>query len=291
MTKTISALLAFIPLVFTFAVHAQDKPYSPYVGQNFPINVYFGDTHLHTNISFDAYGDGNINMGPDEAYRFAKGEQLKGHDGQPVRMSRPLDFLVIADHAEYMAIVQGVSERNKLLTATEAGARWSKMAQEKGGLLRVFGEMVNDGATNQPRDLGSGFAKSVWQGVGEAAERHNDPGRFTAFIGYEYSSLPEGDNLHRVVVFRDGPEKTNQTVPFSLFDSENPEDLWKYMATYEAKTGGRVFSIPHNGNLSAGRMFSTKDFKGKPFTRKYAEMRAKWEEMEHCKRWTHLIIW
>jgi len=279
MTTTISALLAFIPLVFTFAVHAQDKPYSPYVGQNFPINVYFGDTHLHTNISFDAYGDGNINMGPDEAYRFAKGEQLKGHDGQPVRMSRPLDFLVIADHAEYMAIVQGVSERNKLLTATEAGARWSKMAQEKGGLLRVFGEMVNDGATNQPRDLGSGFAKSVWQGVGEAAERHNDPGRFTAFIGYEYSSLPEGDNLHRVVVFRDGPEKTNQTVPFSLFDSENPEDLWKYMATYEAKTGGRVFSIPHNGNLSAGRMFSTKDFKGKPFTRKYAEMRAKWEPL------------
>ena len=117
-------------LVITSLARAQDRPYSPYVGQDFPNNVYFGDTHLHTNISFDAYGDGNINLDSDDAYRFAKGEQLEGHDGQPVRMSRPLDFLVIADHAEYLGVVQGVADGNELLTSTEAGARWSEIAQK-----------------------------------------------------------------------------------------------------------------------------------------------------------------
>ena len=266
-------------LVITSLARAQDRPYSPYVGQDFPNNVYFGDTHLHTNISFDAYGDGNINLDSDDAYRFAKGEQLEGHDGQPVRMSRPLDFLVIADHAEYLGVVQGVADGNELLTSTEAGARWSEIAQKEGGLLQVFGEMVNDGATNQPRDLGTGFARSVWQTVGEAAERHNEPGRFTAFVGYEYSSLPGGDNLHRVVIFRDGPDRTNQVVPFGLFDSENPEDLWDYLQGYEDTTGGKVMAIPHNGNLSAGKMFALDDFAGKPLTREYAENRIRWEPL------------
>jgi hypothetical protein len=278
MKRAFLTTISAIALV-TSSAFAQDKIYSPYVGQDFPQNVFWGDAHLHTNISFDAYGDGNIKLGRDDAYRFAKGEQLEGHDGKPVRMSRPLDFLVIADHAEYMGMVQGIAEGNKLLTATEAGARWAKMAQEEGGLIKVFGEMTNDGATNQPRDLGTGFAKSVWQDVGEAAERHNEPGRFTAFIGYEYSSLPEGDNLHRVVIFRDGAGKTNQVVPFSLFDSDNPEDLWGYMQTYEEKTGGKAMSIPHNGNLSAGKMFALQDFKGKPLTRKYAETRNRWEPL------------
>ena len=221
--------VAFLMLLFSVGVEAQEsKPYSPYVGQDFPNNVYFGDTHLHTSLSFDAYGDGNTTKAPEDAYRFAKGEQVEGHDGVPIRMSRPLDFIVIADHAEYMGVVQGVSLANEYVTATEDGARWSKMASE-GGILEVFGEMVNDGATGSRRDISKDFERSVWQGVGTIADSYNEPGKFTAFVGYEYSSLPEGDNLHRIVIFGDGADKTNQVLPFTLFDSESPEDLWTYM--------------------------------------------------------------
>ena len=164
----------------------QTEPYSPYVGQVFPNNVYFGDTHLHTSLSFDAYGDGNTTKAPEDAYRFAKEEQIEGHDGVPVRMSRPLDFIVIADHAEYMGVVQGVSLANEDVTATADGARWSKMANE-GGILEVFGEMVNDGATASRRDISKDFERTVWQGVGTIADSYNEPGKFTAFVGYEYS--------------------------------------------------------------------------------------------------------
>ena len=142
------------------------KPYSPYVGRDFPMNVYWGDTHLHTSLSFDAYGDGNTTKGPDYAYRFAKGEQVEGHDGVPVRISRALDFLVIADHAEYMGVVQGVAVADEDLRTTEDGVRWSNMAGKgEVGLLEVFGEMVNDGATASRRDISKNFERSVWQDV------------------------------------------------------------------------------------------------------------------------------
>jgi hypothetical protein len=278
-------IVTIITLLFcAFSLSLQTKAaepiiYSPYVADDFPKNVYWGDTHLHTSLSFDAYGDGNTRLGADAAYDFARGKVIEGHDGLPVRMSRPLDFIVIADHAEYMGVVQGVNTANKLLQATEPGARWTKMAQE-GGLLQVYGEMVNDGATNQPRQLSEEFTRSVWSQVIDYAEQYNDPGVFTTFIGYEYSSLPDGgDNLHRVVMFRDGADRTSQVVPFSLFDGENPEQLWEYFAQYEKKTGGQVFSIPHNGNLSAGRMFALKDLDGKPLTAEYAEKRMRWEPL------------
>jgi len=254
------------------------EPYSPYVGQNFPKNVYFGDTHLHSSLSFDAYGDGNTTKGPEDAYRFAMGEEIEGHDGVPVRMSRPLDFLVLADHSEYMGVVQGLDRADKLLLETEDGTRWVEM-MSSGDNLSVFGEMVGDGATASRSDISKGFEQSVWQGVGEIADRYNDPGKFTAFIGYEFSSLPEGDNMHRVVIFVDGADKTNQVLPFSLFDSEDPEDLWAYMQNYENKTGGRVLAIPHNGNLSAGRMFALHDLDGNPLTKDYAERRMRWEPL------------
>lgn len=267
-------------LVANTVVAAGTTPYSPYVGRDFPMNVYWGDMHLHTSLSFDAFGDGNVTKGPDYAYKFAMGEQVEGHDGMPVRISRPLDFLVIADHGEYMGVVQGVAAANEDLLSTEEGRLWSGLASKgEAGLLQVVGEMVNDGATGSRRDVSKDFERSVWQDVGKIADRYNDPGRFTAFVGYEYSSLPEGDNLHRVVVFRDGAAKTNQVLPFTLFDSENPEHLWDYMQGYEEKTGGRVMGIPHNGNLSAGKMFALVDFEGKALTAEYARRRMRWEPL------------
>jgi len=277
MIKILSAISALL-LTMTNFVQAEEKPYSPYVGRDFPQNVYFGDTHLHTNISLDAYGDGNRNIGPDGAYRYAKGEEIEGHDGVPVRISRPLDFLMVADHAEYLGIVPAIANGDETLRATEAGANWGKlMDEDKWG--EVFGEFIIDVTSNKPRIESPEFTRSVWHDIIDAAETHNDPGKFTAIIGYEYSPFPDGDNLHRVVVFRDGAEKTRQVVPFSSFDSTNPEDLWDYLEAYEEKTGGQVLAIPHNANLSNGRLFSLKTYEGDPMTREYAERRMRWEPL------------
>jgi len=257
---------------------AQDKAYSPYVGRDFPNSVYFGDTHLHTNISLDAYGDGNRNLGPKEAYRFAKGQETKGHDGKLVRISRPLDFLMVADHAEYLGIVPGIANGDKGLRATKTGAAWGKlMDEDKWG--EVFGEFIIDVTSNKPRIKSPKFTKTVWDDIIAAAEKNNEPGKFTALIGYEYSPFPDGDNLHRVVVFRDDADKTGQVVPFSAFDSNNPEDLWAYLAAYEMKTGGQVLAIPHNANLSNGRLFALQTFEGNPLTREYAKTRMRWEPL------------
>jgi hypothetical protein len=143
----------------------------------------------------------------------------------------------------------------------------------------VFSEFIHDVTGNSPRIKNAEFSQATWEGIIDAAEAHNEPGRFTAIIGYEYSPFPNGNNLHRVVVFRDGKEKARQVLPFSAFDSDNPEDLWRYLENYEKKTGGKILAIPHNGNLSGGRMFSLQDFAGNPLTREYAKKRMRWEPL------------
>jgi hypothetical protein len=227
-----------------------EKPYSPYVGREYPTNVYFGDTHLHTRLSLDAYGDGNTKNGPAEAYRWAKGEEIAGDDGVPTRISRPLDFLMVSDHGEYVGLVPALAEGNEQLRATKEGGRWGKMIDDGKLASEVFGEFILDATSNKPRLVEPEFEKSVWEDIIDATEAQNEPGRFTALIGYEYSPFPDGDNLHRVVVFKDGKKKAGQVKPFSAFDSEDPEDLWKWLQAYEDKTGGQVLAIPHNGNLS-----------------------------------------
>ena len=261
------------------AAQTAEKPYSPYVGRDYPTNVYFGDTHLHTRLSLDAYGDGNTKNGPAEAYRWAKGEVIAGDDGVPTRISRPLDFLMVADHGEYMGLVPALAEGNEQLRATEEGARWGKMIDEGKLVSEVFGEFIMDATSNNPRLEEPEFEKSVWDDIIDAAEANYEPGRFTALIGYEYSPFPDGDNLHRVVVFKDGKEKAGQVKPFSAFDSENPEDLWKWLQAYEDKTGGQVLAIPHNGNLSGGTMFALQTLEGEPLTREYAKTRMRWEPL------------
>ena len=253
--------------------------YSPYVGRDYAQNVYFGDTHLHTSISLDGFGDGNTTVGPDEAYRWAKGETIAADDGMPTRISRPLDFLMVADHAEYLGVVPALAAQDPILLKDPEGARWAKMIAEGKLASEVFSEFIHDVTGNDPRLDSPEFAKATWERIIDAAEANNEPGKFTAIIGYEWSPFPDGNNLHRVVVFRDGRDKTSQVVPFSSFDSQNPEDLWGYLEAYETKTGGNVLAIPHNGNISGGRMFSLQDFNDNPITKEYAETRMRWEPL------------
>ncbi len=256
------------------SVNAASESYSPYPDLDFPRNVYWGDTHLHTALSPDAYLSGN-RLTPDDAYEFAKGAILRGHNGMDIRLRRPLDFLVVSDHAAYLGVLPALAAEDPVLMASEEGARWAKGLAENPAL--IIAEFVRTLFANDDVLNNEAFERSIWQTVIENAERHNDPGKFTAFIGYEYTSMPNGSNLHRNVVFRDGAERTSQVVPFSAFDSDNPEDLWAYMAAYERVTDGSVLSIPHNSNLSGGLMFRVEDSAGNPLTREYAERRAYFE--------------
>jgi hypothetical protein len=260
------------------------KIYSPYVertarNHNFAEGVYWGDTHLHTAYSTDAGMIGNL-LGPDEAYAFAKGEQVTSSTGQPTRLIRPLDFLVVSDHAENLGLAPYIAEENSDLLATEAGKRWHKMVNDGEGYeaFREWGATLFSGdSIKSPK-----MQRSVWDRQIDAAERHNSPGEFTALIGFEWTSLnteQAPSNLHRVVIFKDDGDKAGHVIPFSAFDSQDPEDLWAYMANYEAETGGSVLAIPHNGNLSNGLMFATERLNGEPLTAEYATERSKWEPL------------
>jgi hypothetical protein len=253
--------------------------YSPYAGRNYPTRVLWGDTHLHTANSLDAAAVGNT-LGPEPAYRFARGEEVVSSSGQPVRLSRPLDFLVVADHAEALGSAEEIKKGNPNLMADPTLRRWHDLmaAGSESGVQAAIEMLRSLGAGTVPKAmLSKQLVRSVWQNYTSIAERYNEPGRFTALIGYEWTSNNSGNNLHRVVIFRDGKEKADQIVPFSAFDSEDPAMLWKFLDVYTEKTGGEVLAIPHNGNLSNGRMFALVDFEGRGLTRAYAETRARLE--------------
>ena len=252
--------------------------YSPYAGEAFPRNLYWGDTHVHSSWSPDAGGSGNERLSPEDAFRFARGEAITAHNGQTVRLRRPLDFLLVSDHSEYLGLYPMLEERDAALVATERGARWVRLL-EQGRRSLIGGEFALSLAGGRDIIGDRSFVATVWQRVIDNAERANDPGRFTAFIGYEWSSMPGGANLHRNVLFRDGAERARQVTPFSSIEGADPEALWRYLADYEAQTGGRVMAIPHNSNLSAGRMFEQTRFDGTPLTRAYAESRQRWERI------------
>jgi len=264
-------------LVITEEDFEDKKVYSPYAGRNYPDKVLFGDTHFHTNLSFDA-GLVGTRLGVDEGYRFARGEMVTSNTGQPVQLIRPLDFLVITDHAELIGLAPMIQESNPALLADPWGA-WVHERFNAGpeGRMEAFGNIIEAGAKGINPFSSPEAERSIWIDFLEKAETYNEPGRFSAMTGYEWSSTPSGDNLHRVVIFRDGIEKTNQTMPFSSFDSFDPEDLWKSLASYEKNTGGQAFAIAHNGNLSNGLMFGEKTFAGKKITSAYAKARMRWE--------------
>ena len=258
-------------------VKGLEKHYSPYVGRNIPDRVLWGDTHLHTSFSPDA-GLTGTTLGPEEAFRFARGEVVTSTGGLKAQLRRPHDFLVVSDHAEYLGLANMLRDGDPALLADPTGKRWYDQFRQGGqAALDATLEAVGDIGKRNQRIKNPEAQRSAWDREIAAADKYNEPGKFTAFIGFEWTSMPNSKNLHRVVIFRDGGERARQVLPLSAFDTEDPEDLWRYLAAYEQKTGGKVLAIAHNGNVSAGLMFSDKTFGGKPFDRAYAEQRMKWE--------------
>lgn len=240
--------------------------------------LYWGDVHLHSSLSFDAYLNGTRLVSPDEAYRFARGESVLADSGEQVRLSRPLDFLSVADHAENLGLYDRIDKNDPLIADTEVARRWREvlaLVREK-GLRAGFMEAIKTGGQlpNAPPEL----ARSVWQDVTAIADYYNEPGRFTTLIGYEWTGMVTGDNLHRVILYRDGAERATQVLPFSTHISNDPEDLWDALAEYE-NLGGSALAIPHNGNLSNGRMFAPVRLNGEKIDQDYARKRARWEPL------------
>jgi len=267
-------------------VFPSKPPYSPYAGRNFPTRPFFGDTHTHTSFSMDA-GAFGARLGPKDAYRFAKGEELMASSGQPVKLSRPLDFLVVTDHSDGFGFFPLLLGADANLMAYPQGQRWYDMIQSGKGADAAIEIIVSFSQGKMAAGLlpvpGTPAYRSAWRETIKAADEANDPGRFTAFIGYEWTSNTGGNNLHRNVIFRDNGEKASRVEPYTTqkpLGSDNPRDLWKWMAAYEEKTGGELLAIAHNGNLSNGRMFPIiEPGTGKKIDREYAEIRAKWERL------------
>jgi hypothetical protein len=287
--QSAAAAMGKTPAELAAAQQAANLPrmkYSPYAGRQYPTRVFFGDTHHHTANSGDAATAGNV-LSPEQAYRFARGDEVLSSTGVPVKLSRPLDFLVISDHAEGLGVGAEFLKGNPVFTADPTLARWNQMAnaggeqalKAKNEIVAAQGSGTLPAVLQDPNVVGP-IMKSVWQQYTATAEKYNEPGRFTALIGYEWTSMPGGNNIHRNVIFRDAKDKADQVLPFSSQQSEDPEKLWEWMARYEQRTGGRLLAIPHNANVSNGRMFELTDFSGQPLTRDYAERRARWEVLQ-----------
>ena len=245
----------------------------------YPENVFFGDTHLHTDLSMDAGAFGN-RIGMDEAYQFARGDEVISSTGIKTKLSRPLDFLVVADHSDGMGFFPDLMDEKEHVMQYEESVKWKKMIDDGDGggaaldIIKTFSQGKMPFKTNDVSMM-----TPVWKNVVDAAEKYNDPGTFTAFIGYEWTSLIKGNNLHRVVIYRDNGDKAIQQLPFTNEDSSDPERLWDNLEGYEKNTGGKVLAIPHNGNLSNGMMFAETTVSGKAYDKNYVDRRAKWEPL------------
>ena len=266
------------------------KTYSPYAQRSFPSNVYWGDSHLHTGLSLDAGLFGNI-LGHADAYRLARGEEIKSSTGLPVKLSRPLDWLVITDHSDLMGIATDIQRGAPNIMAVPKGKEWAE-AFAKGGaaageaafdLITHFAQMKVPEEFLRDYSPGSKVYDNLWDDIIDTAEQFNDPGRFTALIGYEWTSVPKGFNLHRNVILRDNGDRARQVIPLTTqppMGTTDPLDLYQWLEDYESKTGGQALAISHNGNLSNGWMFPLdKTYAGGTVDKNYVTLRAKWEPL------------
>ncbi len=261
----------------------KEAGYSPYAGKHFPTKVLWGDTHLHTKLSLDARAFG-VTLGPEEAYRLARGEEITTSHGERIKLSRPLDWLVVADHSDAMGSMDEVVKGNPALLKDPKAREWHDRINKGGdtalaATMEIIETFAGVSGEKIPQVLvEEKFVRSVWERYLATAEKFNEPGRFTTMIGYEWTSTDGGNNLHRNVLYRDGADKAKQMLPYTTAESFNPEDLWKWMSRYEDKTRGKVLALAHNGNVSNGLMFpEINPVTGKPLTQDYAQTRIRWE--------------
>ena len=261
------------------AIQPTTPAYSPHVDQQFPNRVLWGVAHVHTGFSFDS-GMFGVTLTPEDLFRVSSGGEVVLDNGERYKQDRPLDWVSITDHAEYLGIADQIRAGSPELLENPQGKRWYEMSQkspEEG--VKAAIEAVMSMQTGIPVFKSDKLAGAAWTQATKAAEQWNRPGVFTTLHGFEWTSAPGANNLHRTVIFRDNAERVNQVLPFSAFDSSDPARLWEYMDAYTRKTGGQVLAIPHNGNLSNGMMYSAETFDGKPMDRAYAEARASHEPL------------
>ncbi len=267
-------------------------------------NLYWGDTHLHTRNSLDAFLVGNLTADPDTAYRWAKGKPvIHPYHRAWIQIDTPLDFLAVTDHAEYMgvmpAIYEGRDDEFGEVGFIDSLVRWYlfrtiRNAVDRNEGTKLFGETGAANDTDGPTDVreiaaGPGLnvnmpigstdriEQSTWDAIADAAERHNKPGEFTAFIGWEWSTIPGGANLHRIVLSPTNGETAKQWSPFGSDDSQQPQELWAWLNETTKRTGAPFIAIPHNSNVSKGYMFAETTLKGEKMTSAYAALRAEME--------------
>ena len=287
----LAAGIAAAIAVSSSATHAEMPAYSTGINTDYPKQVFFGDLHLHSNISADAQSMGNLLLTSADAYRFARGEKVVASNGLPAKLKRPLDFLAVTDHAEFMGIYRMFNLQDPRLMSTRLGRAWrekygtsiSKETMEQGPIddtannpILEFVVSINDPDPERdgyPQDIRT----AIWTDVARTADEFNSPGVFTAFSAYEWTAMYAGNNLHRCVILKDNADVVTDWLPYSAQSSSNPEDLWAALKEYESQTGGEALSIPHNGNLSNGLMWDTVNYEGGAITRDYAEARMRWE--------------
>jgi len=254
-------------------------------------NVYWGDTHIHTGDSFDVFFLGTRNATPDTALRFAKGlPVISPTTKTPWQLSKPLDFAIVSDHAEALGTIPRLFAGDKSLAETRIGKILLEIAPDQTDeqmvkvyhLITVAGSGYENEYNLTQKDFyvdlhGGNKRKPSWDALLKTVDGHNEPGKFTAFIGWEWTSQPQGSNLHRVVFTPQGSDVASKYLPYSSMESEDPEKLWQWLEETSKSTGSQFMAIPHNPNVSRGQMYSTKTHTGKPITAEYAETRMKWE--------------
>ncbi len=274
-TRFVSSLIVFVFAAFSVTADVDGLP----PVESYPTRVFWGDTHLHTSYSIDANIFGNSQLNPAAAYRFARGESVKGNSGQSAQLSRPLDFLAVTDHGEFLGLIPGILGNALELVGFERTGQWREALENKDVsrlmLLWAKGpEIVGDRVFAGPE-----FMARVWREYAAAADAYYSPGEFTTFIAYEWTGMEGMDNLHRNVLFADDQHRATQVLPFTSRDSQRPRDLWQFLADYESRTGGRAVAIPHNSNLSGGRMFRPQGIDGQLPSPEEARSRARWEPL------------